>query len=94
METDRQVAGLSDEAPPHYRQRDDRRPIATFRISWTMGSHLLRRDIAEVNDARVELGGSGGAHSPSPQTVRPYSRARRSMSSNGSSSVSRAASAA
>jgi pyruvate,water dikinase len=53
LDADRQVAGLSDEAPPHRRQRGDRSPVATLRISWTMGRRLLRPDISEVNAARA-----------------------------------------
>jgi rifampicin phosphotransferase len=53
VDADRQVAGLSDEAPAHVRQRGDRSPTATLRISWAMGSHLLRPDISEVNESRA-----------------------------------------
>ena len=53
LDADRQVAGLSDEAPLHASRRGDRSPTATVRISWVMGSHLLRPDISEVNRFRV-----------------------------------------
>ncbi len=53
LDADRQVAGLSDEAPPHVRRPDDRSLEATIRISLAMGSHLLRPDISEVNAYRT-----------------------------------------
>jgi phosphohistidine swiveling domain-containing protein len=53
LDADHQVAGLSDEAPAHRRQRGDRSPTATLRISWTMGRHLLRPDISDVDNARA-----------------------------------------
>lgn len=51
---DRQVAGLTDEAPPHRRRRGDRSPVATIRSSFVMGSRLLRPNIDRVNTARAE----------------------------------------
>ncbi len=57
LDADRQVAGLSADAPIHHRRRGDRSPTATLRIGWVMGSKLLRPDISEVNTARAATDG-------------------------------------
>jgi pyruvate,water dikinase len=54
LDADRQVAGLSADAPAHTRRRGDRSPTATVRMSWSMGRHLLRPDISEVNEYRID----------------------------------------
>ncbi len=55
-DADRQVAGLSDDAPPHLPQPGDRSRKATARGCWVMGTRLLRPDISEVDDARCATG--------------------------------------
>ncbi len=52
-DADRQVAGLSDDAPAHRPRPGDRSRKATARGCWVMGTKLLRPDISEVDDARV-----------------------------------------
>jgi phosphohistidine swiveling domain-containing protein len=52
-DADRQVAGLSDDAPAHRPQPGDHSLKATLHGSWVMGNKLLRPDISEVDDARV-----------------------------------------
>jgi phosphohistidine swiveling domain-containing protein len=52
-DADRQMAGLTDEAPQHRRQPGDRSRRATVASTWTMGRRLLRPDISEIDDARV-----------------------------------------
>ena len=51
-DADRQIAGLSEDAPPHVPQPGDRSRRATARGCWVMGTRLLRPDLTEVNDAR------------------------------------------
>jgi hypothetical protein len=50
---DRQIAGLSDDAPVHRPRPGDRSVKATVRGSWVMGAKLLRPDICDVAAARV-----------------------------------------
>lgn len=50
-DADRQVAGLSEKAPPHRPQPGDRSPVAAIRASVTMAGKLGRPTIAEVDDA-------------------------------------------
>jgi pyruvate,water dikinase len=52
-DADRQVAGLSDDAPAHRTQPGDRSLKATIKGSRVVGSRLLRPDISEVDDARA-----------------------------------------
>ena len=52
-DADRQVAGLSDDAPAHRPQPGDRSLKATMRGALVMGARLLRPDISEVDKARV-----------------------------------------
>ena len=52
-DADRQVAGLSDDAPAHRPQSGDHSMKATMRGTWVMGTRLLRPDISEVDEARV-----------------------------------------
>ncbi len=52
MDADRQIAGLSADAPAHRRLPGDRSLRATVRSSRVIASHLLRPDIAEVEAAR------------------------------------------
>ena len=52
-DADRQVAGLSDDAPAHRPQPGDRSLRATMRGTRVMGARLLRPDISEVDNARV-----------------------------------------
>ena len=51
-DADRQVAGLSEDAPAHVPQPADRSLTATSRACWVMGTRLLRPDISEIDDAR------------------------------------------
>lgn len=53
LDADRQVAGVTADAPPYRRQPGDRNLMATVRGTWVMGKNLLMPGIAEVNDARV-----------------------------------------
>ncbi len=52
-DADRQIAGLSDDAPVHRPQPGDRSVKASLRGTWVMGTRLLRPDISEVDNARV-----------------------------------------
>ena len=52
-DADRQIAGLSDDAPTHRPQTGDRNLQATVRGCWVLGTRLLRPDISEVGDART-----------------------------------------
>lgn len=52
-DADRQVAGLSDDAPTHRPRPGDRNLLATIRGAWLMASRLLRPDISEVDAARA-----------------------------------------
>ena len=66
-DADRQIAGLSDDAPKHRPQPGDRSLKATIRGTGVMGSRLLRPDISEVNDARATTDGWRAAL-PDPTT--------------------------
>lgn len=55
-DADRQIAGLSDDAPAHRPQPGDRSLKASMRGTWVMGTRLLRPDISEVDTARVATG--------------------------------------
>ena len=52
-DADRQVSGLSDDAPAHRPQPGDRSLRATIQGSRVMGSRLLHPDISEVEAARA-----------------------------------------
>lgn len=53
IDADRQLAGLTDDAPAHRPQPGDRNLRATIRGSWNMSRALLRPDIGEVDEARA-----------------------------------------
>ncbi len=53
LDADRQVAGLSADAPAHRPQRGDRSIEATLRSVGVLGGRVLRPSIAEVDRARV-----------------------------------------
>jgi len=68
-DADRQIAGLSDDAPAHRPQPGDRSRRATLRTSWVMGRRLLWPDISEIDDARVGTDGwRAGLADPSTQS--------------------------
>jgi pyruvate,water dikinase len=52
LDADRQMAGLTDDAPPHRPQPGDKSWRATSRGTWSIGRAVLRPDISEVDAAR------------------------------------------
>ena len=55
LDADRQMAGLSDDAPVHVPQNGDRDLIATLAMTWSMIRHLLRPDISALDAARRDV---------------------------------------
>jgi len=53
LDADRQIAGLTADAPAHHPQPGDRSVRATVRSSRVIGTHLLRPNISEVDRART-----------------------------------------
>jgi pyruvate,water dikinase len=53
-DADRQVAGVTEDAPPHRSQSGDRNLRATVKGGWTLVRAMLRPDIGEVDEARAD----------------------------------------
>lgn len=55
LDADRQMAGVSDDAPAHRPQPGDRDLVATLAMSWSMARHLLRPDVSGLDRVRRDI---------------------------------------